>query len=600
MFRRPFRRRSAIAGASFDKPVFAQPYCPLEVLAERTGVQATESLFVEVPDVGKTAAALVRFLRDGEGERALKKAAHILIEERMRCMAVTLDDPRNTGLDRLNVDPRPTPLDAHCARELGKAAGFDAAAGLSSRGWALRLPIKDRIALRFRTAAAAVFVMWRALSILVRRGARSVEPHRTTALVANFWGADQFECLAEAVRDAGFATDRRITLLIERRQPLPRHGFAHLHPESLRVPARPWIVEALGPTWRLALAALPGVLRLRDESVWAAFESLRIASGALEVWPVALNVRCETVSDVIDYLPAISVKSAIYRKIGAKLVRWPATQIDTYGSLLSNLPYDYFVSSGNYLPHAFSRNWRVPEGARPIGLVPCDKRLASATRVDPDFLRRIGELKKNRKLLAYFGHSPETGVTPMIVSTLRAVIDVLDANPDWFLVVKSKRRLVDRKKGRTAYMDIVAAMPEFPRWADDERIVFVDYADEAREICPSGWLVGAMDMGTGDHGSLVGECVARSRPYCSYAPIVYDTPFKEMLLEAEILVTDIERFKLRLTEALKGNIPRLPDEWARWAFDPYQDDRALERLAAVILDNGRIPDCAAGSPPGQG
>ena len=588
MIRRFLFRRFRSQGVTYDTPVFAQPYCPLEILAEASGAEVTDRFFSNSREARRLANDLVRYLDDQEGERALKKALHIVIEERMRSMAVTLDDPRKTGFDWLNVDPAPHAFDHYCATELGRLAACDVVAQLRSRGWKLHLSFVRRILLRVKLLAAASLVAWRALMILLLRGAVDVQPHKTVALLTNFWGSDQFEALADAVAAAGFDKHKKMTIVVERAQPLPRRGFDFIYPDNLKVPRQPWCRQVLGPTFRQAGRVCRSVFSTNDETVFTAFEVLRIISVALKIWPVAMNVRCQTVSDVIDYLPAIAVKSAIYRKFGAKLVRWPTTQIDTYGSLFSNQPHDFFVASGHYLPSTFSERWRNPDAGRAIGLVPADKRLASASRVDPAFLKKIEKLHENRKLLAYFGPSPETGMTRMIVSGLRAVIEVLDSNPDWFLVVKSKRRLVDRRKGRTAYLDILSSLPEFAQWNENERIVFVDYADDRQEVCPSGWLVDVMDLGTGDHGSLVGECVARSRPYCSYAPAVYNTPFKLKLLEAELLVTDLEKFKVRLDSAMKGDIPFLPQEWSRWAFDPYQDDRALERLGSVILNDGKM------------
>jgi hypothetical protein len=587
-----FKRILSLVGAgqkhAYDKPVFAQPYCPLEILAEEAGAAITDKIFSESCEIKLIADSLIQFLNDEEGERALKKALHIVIEERMRSMAVTLDDPRHTGFDRLDVNPSPHPLDHYCAVALGRLASEDVVARLKSLGWRLGLTAANRVALRMKLLAAVALVVWRVSAILVSRGVTRVEPHQTVALVSNFWGIDQFEGLADAVADAGFDQPGQMTMLVERPQPLPSRGFEFIYPSNLKVPRMAWCRRVLWPVWRQAAGMCRRVFASKDETVFAAFEALRITSTALEVWPIAMNVRCQTVSDVIDYLPAISVKSAIYRKFGAKLVRWPTTQIDTFGCLFSNLPHDFFVSSGNYLSSTFSANWRNPDAGRAIGLVPSDKRLASATRVDPEFLDRVERLRKDRKLLAYFGPSPETGVTPMIVSGLRAVIEVLERNPEWFLVIKSKRRLVDREKGRTAYLGILSDLPEFPAWKANERIIFVDYADDRQEVCPSGWLVDVMDLATGDHGSLVGECVARSRPYCSYAPAVYNTPFKKKLLDAEVLITDLEKFKVRLDAAMKGDIPLLPKGWSEWAFDPFQDDRALERLGAIILNDGKV------------
>ena len=78
---------------TFEKPVFAQAYCPLEVLAEGTGATSTERLVSQSIPISKIGEALNALLDDKDGERAFKKALHSIIEERMRSMAVTVENP---------------------------------------------------------------------------------------------------------------------------------------------------------------------------------------------------------------------------------------------------------------------------------------------------------------------------------------------------------------------------------------------------------------------------------------------------------------------------------------------------------------------------
>ena len=583
MFSRRLSRPISAAGGTYDKPVIAQAYCPLEVLAEGAGENATEKLVSGSLPIASIGRALNALLDDGDGERALKKALHIVLEERMRSMAVTIEDPREWGLDSLTVDPGPHPLDSFCAVELGRVSKRDIYAELTGRGWRLKIGLKQGLKIRARLLAGSGYAIWRAIHILVTRGTRRTEPTHTVALLSNFWAAEQFEFLADAAIEAGLDAPGQMLMLVERAQKLPRKGYDFLYPERLKIPALEWARHVLFPTWIFAAKMVTAAFRWNNQVPFVAFEGIRIAIEAQRIWPIALNVRCQTVSDVVDYLPAIVVKGAIFRKSGVTLVRWPTTQIDTFGCLLSNSPHDEFVESGNYLASAFARNWRCPEGGRAIGQIQSDIRVSSAARVDSQLKRRIDGLRTDKKLLAYFGHSPETGVTPMLIDTLRAVVEAVERQPDWFLVVKSKRRLVNTGTGRTAYMDIISSLPEFQNWASNERIIFVDYASATEEICPTGWLLDIMDLGSGDHGSIVGECVARSRPYLSYAPVHYPTPFKQKLMESGVLSTNIDRFRERLDAALGGEVPCLDPDWAQWAFDPYQDDRALERLASIVL-----------------
>ena len=574
MFKRLLLRALRRSKPTFEKPVFAQAYCPLEVLAEGTGATSTERLVSQSIPISKIGEALNALLDDKDGERAFKKALHSIIEERMRSMAVTVENPLCWGLDKLTVDPGPHPLDTYCASELSRVSGRDIGSDLTRQGWHLKIGLKQSVQIRGRLVLGSTYVVARALYILFARGKWKTEPTNTVALLSNFWSAEQFELLSEAASSAGFNAPGQMMMLVDRTQELPAEGYEFLYQQHLKVPALKWVQEVVFPTGIFALKIVMATFKWDPLIPFVAFEGIRAAIEAQKVWLVAMNVRCKTVSDVIDYLPTIAIKGAIFRKTGAKLLRWPTTQVDTYGSLLSNSPHDHFVESGNYLSSTFSSNWRCPQGGRAIGQIQSDIRVSASTRVDPELKQKIDRLRMRKKLLVYFGHSPETGVTRMLVDTLRVVVEAIERHPDWFLIVKSKRRLVNTKSRQTAYMEIISSLSEYQRWASNEQIIFIDYVSASEEKCPTGWLLDIMDLGSGDHGSIVGECVAVSRPYVSYAPILYPTPLKQKLMEAEILSTNIDLFRERLDNALEGKIPRLDPDWAKWAFDPYQDGRA--------------------------
>ena len=558
---------------------FAHPYCPLEIVAESCGRQVMEELIAKSAGIQRISAAISRLIDDDEGARALAKGLHRAIEDRMRSMAVVVDSPTKYGYGESNPDPGPYPLDRYCATALGRAAGNEnVASRLQLAGWRLDLSFADGLRFRIKLLLAAIFVAGRAVVLLMRRGTRRVTPHRTVSLLENFTNSDTFEALADAASAAGYRDPNQFTMIVGLDNELPKKGYRFLYPRDLRVPVSDWCRQVILPTWRLAFSMIHFAFVGRVEDRFAAFEALRIASTALSIWPKAMNVRCRTVVDHIDYLPISVLKGTIFRKYGAKLLRWPGTEIDTYGSLLSNSAHDHFISSGHYLSDAFSDNWRRPQGARTIGLVQADRRLADSALVDPALKRRIDALQKDRKMLVYFGSGVETNMAPFISLVFRSVMEIFSRNPEWFMVIKSKRR--------TTFMDLIRSMPEFSDWQGDERIVMIDYEmDTSKEICPSGWLTEIMDLGTGYFGSTLAECAGRSRPYCTHLPVVYDTPMMRRLVENDVVVTDLERFKSRFEAALNGTVPSIPAEWGKWAVDPYQDDRALERLSAILIDD---------------
>ncbi|MEE2997913.1 MAG: hypothetical protein VX700_12300 [Pseudomonadota bacterium] len=566
----------------YGKLSFAHPYCPLETIADATGGMAAKELIARSHAIASIAKAVSRLIEDEEeGMRALAKALHILIEDRMRLMAVTVDSPTKLGYGTIRPDPGPYPLDRYCAETLDRAAPeFGVIRGLCATGWQLDPSFNARLKIRIKILAAAALVSARSFFIPLRRGVRKVTPIETGALLENFVAPELLEALADASSAAGYNDPDQYTVLVERDNALPSHGFRFIQPGKLRVPVASWCAKVMIPTWRFSIQMAGHAITGNKETCCAAFEALRIAAAALTVWPKAYNFRSRTVADNTEYLPVSAIKGALFRKFGAKFVRWPGTEIDTFGSLLANSAHDHFISGGHYQSATFSTDWRAPEHGRTIGVIQADKRLANPQLVDPDLRRRLEELHRDRKMLVYFGSGTETNMAPFIASVFRAVMEVFQQSDGWFLVIKSKRY--------TTFMDLIRSMSDFPKWVSDERIVIIDYPPEPTdEICPTGWLAAQMDLGTGYFGSTLAECTGRGYPYCTHLPVIYDTPFMNKLTQHGVVVRDPDGFKSRLASALAGDVPCIPQDWGSWAFDPYQDDRPLERLAALLMDKAQ-------------
>lgn len=562
----------------YDQLSFAHPYCQLETIADAKGREAAKNLISESSEILKVAKSVSQLLNDeAEGERAIIKALHSVIENRMRLMAVTVDSPTKFGYGEITPDPGPYPLDRYCAETLDSAAAeFNVVQDLVSSGWHLDVPLVTRITTRLKIIAAAAFISAHSFQIMLFRGARRITPIETGSLLENFVSPDLFEALSDAAYAAGYRDPNQFTILLERNNALPTRGYRFIKPNKLKVPVTSWCAQVMFPTWRFSLQIAKQASVGKIETCCAALEALRIARATLKVWPTVFNLRARTVADNTEYLPVSAVKGALFRKFGAKLVRWPGTEIDSFGTLLANSAHDHFISGGHYQSETFSEDWRAPGMAKTIGLLPADKRLAAPELIEPQLRRRLEKLHHERKMLVYFGSGTETNMAPFIELVFRSVMEVFLQSEGWFLVIKSKRW--------TTFMDLIKSFPEFSTWVEDERIVIIDYPrDTANELCPTGWLTANMDLGTGYFGSTLAECCSRGYPYCTHLPVTYRTPFMDKLEEHEVIVRDPEKFKSRLKSALEGDLPFIPKDWGSWAFDPYADDRPLERLAAALL-----------------
>jgi hypothetical protein len=157
---------------------------------------------------------------------------------------------------------------------------------------------------------------------------------------------------------------------------------------------------------------------------------------------------------------------------------------------------------------------------------------------------------------------------------------------DWMVLLKPKgpkgshHVLYDWMKEDTGLRD----------WIDEERIVAVRYSAPDVEVCPAGWLLGRMTLGVCLGGSIQAEALVRGVPVFCFRPVSQDTTYVRKLAECGLLHENADGFEAALRRYIEApQAFEIPYEWFRQRFDPYSDDRALERVAEVLLASNRLP-----------
>jgi hypothetical protein len=544
---------------------------PLDAVAETVGSEMVETAFQRKHFVG-IVSALSRFFDDPEADRALKKAVHVIIEQRLRHRALLLDPPERHGLLPSGLQKKAGPLDWEAERHLAAKDGtlalpLTGPATFSSLKlwtfcltWALVLAasvihmglFRSRIKIRTQNFAVAFpdFGPLAKLKPLERMIARDI-PDPT------------FICILEnGVSQSG-----------------ANASFPSIELRKLKVPVLFWWLKVVPSAFQLIFRALWQLIQPgRDHlTTFVVGEALHLSFTAVRIWPIALNLKFNAYLDNEEYSALHNVKAMLFRRhCAGPLVRWPLSQIDSRGCLLSYLAYDLFLSSGPYQARTYASTWSPAMKTHSIGQLQWDIHFADKQLVDP-ILRGLIESKiaRGMRMVAFFGSSSVMGASEVAIATLRIILSELDRNEDLFVVIKPKlnadlTQLIERKE-------------ETRTWLSHPRVIMVRYPLHGVETCPAGFLMEHMTLGVGGLGSAQFEALARSKPYLSYFPVVPDTPLRQKMMNDGLCFNDLDQFRSRLVELLAGdNQPCLA--WYADAIDPFGDDRALSRAATIIKE----------------
>jgi hypothetical protein len=474
----------------------------------------------------------------------------------------------------------PHPLDLPAAYDLRR---LDSQAGAALEG-ASRIPAR----LVWRQWMLAVetgvrFILEAAL-LLLRKGASRCEPARCRVASPNyglFLFVDHHALAALEKRIGG-----PVVILIERPNLREQwRGRAHIiDPNDLPVPRSAWFRHVLAPGLRLVAELLVlSLVALRDaRCLELVAQCLWQARYSLAVWRIAFNVVFDYYLDVSEYGAEHYVKAIVFSKFARKLVRLPHSQMDT--SALGYLGHDAFLSGGSYQAEEYGASWSPRTRSISVGLMR-NVQNGFAT-VDPELVAVIeAHVRADGRLAVFFTPGKTEWFGGPALTALRGLLRAVGDRRDWLVVIKPKG---ERDQ---AFYGLVEEEPELAGWLASPRVAPLWYRGRFSRGCTARWLIDLMAFGVSLGGSVQVEGLTRGVPIFAYWPVWHETPYKRKLAGCGLLHVDAGALEAALRRYIdKPGSFDIPYDWFRERFDPFSDDRALERVAEVLLADPNNPD----------
>ncbi len=554
-----------------------QPLSPLDAAAERMGVPLTEALFAEAGPAAKMGNSFARFIDDEDGTRAVKKEFHVVLEKRLRAVALRLDPAENHGLDPLPLGRLGHPLDEFAWAELTKdftetGPGLKFESGSINR---LR-----QIASLFVWAGAFLGL---SLRIFLRDGAQNVASVRTIFATTDFWGNEFWGAFQDAVKENGDWSEGCLLLVRERGdEGMDDVPFPDVKPSDFHVPRGDWLRHSIGGGFRLVGAVLALALRgARDpRNIEVAIRIFVVAIMTLNARRIAYNVHAKWYVDIMDYSAYHCVKASVFRKIGTRLIGWPYHQFDSPGSTLSYLNYDLFITGGNYQFREYGAGWSPITRNVAVGQIRNDRRIAYSTHLDPDISGKILARKEaGDRIVVLFADNDSPGWHAGGMNLYQTVLPLLVGRRGWFLVIKQKKPAKPN-----GVLKQIRADPLVGPLLSNDNVLLVprDKADE--DVCPAAWLIEHMDLGVSLPGTIQWESLAKAKPHLAYFPVNQVTAAVTALKRDRLLVETTDELRERFMELMENPANCAFDlDRLRENFDVFADDQALGRVAKVLF-----------------
>lgn len=528
-----------------------------------------------------------RYLDDAEAERSLKKGFHVVFESRARILALRINPP---------FGPVPVvdgwhPLDRFIADDL-------LAEGLCPTRLPTPIPLWSRIALAVSPFAWGVVFLSSALSTLIRRSGNLMEI-RSLFASHKFLRPHVFSTFCRYVTEKD-STLPPLTIISGKPdgEPISPDTARTVAPHCLPVPFRRWVRDVIFPGITLFGAVIRIVVCSRGDArvLTAAAIAMRQAFSSLSIWKVAYNVRFLYFLDVVEYNEQHILKGIIFRKFGAGVVRWPASAIDSPGTVTSFLGYDIFLSPGAYQAETYRKTWHPGSRSISVGLLHKDPRFGTGTDVS-EYYRRTIERKRSagKRMIVLFGSSnaaPESFGLVM-AEMLNAAKHAIGSRDDYFFVIKPKGR-----KGEYLH-HVLENDPRLKKWIREADVISVHYDVDDVEVCGSGWLIEHMAIGIGNSGTVMTEALSHGRPYYAYYPAIAPTQLTDRMSASGFLHSDVNSFRECLAAAISDpGAVDIPVDWIRENFDPYDDEKALERILDILIQKPSAGNDRRSSSPG--
>lgn len=554
---------------------------PLDARAMRLSTAVVENAFRKHRDFEEIARPFHRFFepaRPVRAAQALKKALHLITEERMRILALRADPPTRHGFGPgLRLPGGAHPLDEIAWDTLGPDAGPRP-----------RITGMVRFRMLVSVAARAARLLFRAASIGICFGrARVMQQEFAIGAPAhiniNAGAEGDWRPLEAAAREAGLWPGGAVIAVIDER------GEFHapcsspvIRVSGLPVPRRAWLIKVVLPSMRLAAVLFARTLfwAWRDAlRTQLAYEALVMAEQSLLLRRLFFNCRFRKYLSGDGFVQGHIVKAMLLEAEGGRLVRWGHTMSDTPGAALSFLGYHEYHGFGPYERGLCGRTWPADQIYADIGMVRTDKRFLSDSFVAPEHRAQIEGFKTSGgRLMVFFLPSFNAGMEAVVRRTLEAVIPRMAERRKWLLVVKSK--------GAAAFPFVKDYLTENKDAFSNNgmnKAVFITPGEDGAEVCSTGWLLTQMDVGIGV-STVQFEGLVLAKPVLQYYPVLQETPFIERARAENVAFDDAEAFSRALGRWMDD--PALPapfTAWCRRHFDPFTDGNALGRIARLLL-----------------
>lgn len=566
-----------------------QLYSPTEALAEKLGVRLVEYLLSRSAKPNRRLLeSFEAFVKDpGLSRLALRKSLHRTVEERLRTLALRADPPETHG-----HDATPVPSDVHAldglAAEWLRKNGVDVAAA----------PTCMTVSYAIRVVALAATIAARAFGVLRAGRLGKVTPVKYRLLILN---ASREDAWLSVITALGGRLSLTVEDCVVECKANWRRNFKTLSvidPTSLPVPLITWLTAEAIPMARLMIAvSLTAVRSTRAPESLVLCESIaRLAGLVVEARRLASNIRFEFCFDDQEYSAKHIVMAAVFRPLGGRLVRWPHSEMDTFGSSLSFLGYDLFLSAGPYQERFFGQTWDRSGRAASVGYIQHDSRFVSAPVRTPEMASIRSRIAAGERLIVVFGPSSIPGIFGLFRIMLRSLADCLHSREGWFVVIKPK--------GKDDLYSAVSSDPQVASFLHDQRVMPIHYSDREKEPSSSGFLIENMDFCLTYAGTPMIESLAAGKRALALSPIGLETPFRRWLAKSGLLHENEASLSAAISSLLDNpEPPPLELAWFREFFG-FSGGEALERVSEALSRNKsstvvRKPSCDAESPRAQ-
>jgi len=553
---------------------------PTDARAIAVGDQAVVTLFQERENFKCISDPFHRLFPGSsrqKSDQALRKAAHLSLDARMRVHALRLDPPSQHGFSA-NPD-MPTvahPLDAVAKSILIPDATAPKVPGL------LAASFKMRLGTLLRATYLMVWVAW----IAMRFGRVVVDPvfYQVGAPSAIGYGQRaEWAPLEKAATECRVWADNALLVVDELDDLHLECRYPVALVSKLPVQLSNWISDVTVPVWSFCITMMMRAISPKSDPwiILLAYEAVVMAEQSITIKRLCQTYQFKYYLDVEEYTQRHIVKALVLEQYNGRVVRWAHTVMDTPGVALSFLGYHDLFQFGSYEKTALGQTWLPDIRTHDVGIVRNDHRISNNEWVADNFRTLVKHRKSSGGfILSYFLPSDIIGRHAVIKNTLNALLQQMAQRRNWLLIIKPKG------KGSFSFVkDMIENQSHFHTSCGTNAAVFVDYDDAGKEVCSAGWLIKQMDLGIGISTVQI-ESLTYGKPTLHYYPIIQRTPFLNESKKHGLTFDSLDKFEAAVGAWMDNPGQPLPmiAQCREW-FDNFNDNRALDRIASVLFSD---------------